>query len=185
MLIATLASGLTVPNKLTHRRRRRDSTRRCEQNSQLAHDDCRRIRSTYLETDQTDSIAVSLHEFWSILITFQQWRHYIIISRFNSTWNCKLGHDCWRVRSHHWRDATQLDSWVASAVAYGALSGLCYRPRSTDSSTALGDRPNTFSGQGLTVTRHAEDQIDVESTTGVLCRAWLMVNVSGMHFTTT
>ena len=36
----------------THRRRRRDETvlsrwrRRCEHNSQLAHDDCRRIRST-------------------------------------------------------------------------------------------------------------------------------------------
>ena len=34
----------------THRRRRRDETvlsrRRCEYNSQLAHDDCRRIRST-------------------------------------------------------------------------------------------------------------------------------------------
>ena len=37
-----------MPN--THRRRRRDETvlsrRRCEHNSQLAHDDCRRIRST-------------------------------------------------------------------------------------------------------------------------------------------
>jgi len=36
----------------TYRRRRRDETvlsrrrRRCEHNSQLAHDDCRRIRST-------------------------------------------------------------------------------------------------------------------------------------------
>jgi len=44
--------------------------RRCEQNSQLAHDDCRRIRSTISETDQTDSIAVWLRKFWSILITF-------------------------------------------------------------------------------------------------------------------
>jgi len=39
-----------MPN--THRRRRRDETvlsgrrRRCEHNSQLVHDDCRRIRST-------------------------------------------------------------------------------------------------------------------------------------------
>jgi len=69
-----------MPN--THHRRRRDSAqqmsrvgvgvgvRRCEQNSQLAHDDCRRIRSTVLETDQTDSIAVFLRELWSILITF-------------------------------------------------------------------------------------------------------------------
>ena len=56
-----------MPN--THRRRRRDETvlsrrrRRCEHNSKLAHDDCRRIRSdirsdSLLETDQTDSIAV-------------------------------------------------------------------------------------------------------------------------------
>ena len=49
-----------------------ESRRRCEQNSQLVHDDCRRIRYSVdnLETDQTDSIAVWLREFWSILITF-------------------------------------------------------------------------------------------------------------------
>jgi len=44
------ASGYIMPN--THRRRRRNETVlsrrrwRCEHNSQLAHDDCRRIRST-------------------------------------------------------------------------------------------------------------------------------------------
>ena len=59
----TNTSGL-MPN--THRRRRRDETvlsRRVGvggvyMNSQLAHDDCRRIRSTIMETDQIDSIAV-------------------------------------------------------------------------------------------------------------------------------
>ena len=30
------------------------------------------------ENDQTDSIAVWLREFWSTLITFQQWRHYVV-----------------------------------------------------------------------------------------------------------
>jgi len=43
---------LTIVMPNTHRRRRRDETvlsrrrRRCEHNSQLAHDDCRRIRSS-------------------------------------------------------------------------------------------------------------------------------------------
>jgi len=65
-----------MPN--THRQR--DSTvrvgscrrRRCEQHSQLAHDDCRRIRSAIWKlTKQTPySIAVWLREFWSISITF-------------------------------------------------------------------------------------------------------------------
>ena len=50
--------GSLMPN--THRRR--DETvrqrRRCEHiHSQLSHDDCRRIGSTILETDQTDSLA--------------------------------------------------------------------------------------------------------------------------------
>jgi len=45
--------------------------RRCEQNSQLAHDDCRPTDSVdSLETDQTDSVAVWQRKFWSILITF-------------------------------------------------------------------------------------------------------------------
>ena len=49
-----------MPN--THRRR--DETvllhrrRRCERNSQLACNECRRIQSKNLETDQTDSIAL-------------------------------------------------------------------------------------------------------------------------------
>jgi len=43
-----------------------ESRRRCEHNSQLAHDDCRRIRSTIWKLNR----AVWLREFWSILITF-------------------------------------------------------------------------------------------------------------------
>jgi len=54
-----------MPN--THRRRRRDETvllsrrRRCEQNSQLAHDDYRRIRSTIWKLAKlTVSVPVSV-----------------------------------------------------------------------------------------------------------------------------
>ena len=57
------------PNKPnTHRRRQRDETVELRRvvgvymNSQLAHDDCRRILSTF-ETDQTDSIAFGYTNF--------------------------------------------------------------------------------------------------------------------------
>jgi len=61
-----------------------------------------------LETDQTDSIAVWLREFWSILITFSTMTWSLVI---NITGNCKLGHDCRRVRSHRRHDATGLRCW--------------------------------------------------------------------------
>jgi len=68
-----------------------------------------------LETGQTDSIAVWLLKFWSTLITFQRWRHYVVTchqpQKLNSTGNCKLGHDCLRVRSQHRHDATGLLCW--------------------------------------------------------------------------
>jgi len=43
--------------------RSRSSRRRREHNSQLAHDNCRRIRSTILETDQADTIAFDYTNF--------------------------------------------------------------------------------------------------------------------------
>jgi len=71
-----------------------------------------------LETGQTDSVAVWLREFWSILITFSTMTSLCRHFSLNSTWNCKLGHDCRRVSECvHSADTTQLDSWVASASA--------------------------------------------------------------------
>jgi len=70
--LATTCSYSDMPN--THHRRRLDATvesRRVDvggvnTNSQLAHDDCRRIRSTIWKPN----IAVWRREFWSILTTF-------------------------------------------------------------------------------------------------------------------
>ena len=74
-----------------------------------------------LETDCWDSVAVWLREFWSISITFSTMasisRHLSLTSIKNSTENCKLGHDCRRVRSHRRRDSTRVDSWIPSASA--------------------------------------------------------------------
>jgi len=62
LLLTTTTTTYFLTNVMpnTHRRvRRRDETvllrrcRRCEHDSLLAHDDCRWIRSTILETDQT------------------------------------------------------------------------------------------------------------------------------------
>jgi len=70
----SINDGQLKPN--THRRRRRDETvesrrrQRCEQNSQLAHDDCRRIRSTIWKLTRLHSVW--LHQFWQILITFSR-----------------------------------------------------------------------------------------------------------------
>jgi len=98
-----------------------------------------------LETDQTDSTAAWLREFWSILITFSTMtslcRHMSPTSIAQQHRKCKLCHDYRRLRSRRrhdatrlrcwqiWRqlvancvhtaDATQLDSWVASAVCIG------------------------------------------------------------------
>jgi len=57
-------SVTVMPN--THRRRRRDETvlsrrrRRCEHNSQLAHDDCRRIRSTIWKLTKP-TLSIKIH----------------------------------------------------------------------------------------------------------------------------
>jgi len=74
--------SVRMPN--THRRRRGDETvlwrrrRRCEQNSQLAHDDCRRIRSTILKLTNRPLAFdyTSFDRYWE---HFQQWRHYVVI----------------------------------------------------------------------------------------------------------
>jgi len=75
------ADATQLLSRVASRRRRR-----CEHNSQLAHDDCRRIRST----------------IWKLNIT-----------------NRKLVHDCRLMCSRRRRDATQLDSSVASASIAG------------------------------------------------------------------
>ena len=137
---------LTRLNWRVESRRRR----RCELNSQNSSRRPPMDSDDNLETDQTNSIAVWLHEFWSILITFSTitslCRHLspTAIAQQRRIY-CKLGHDCRRVRSHRWHDATrfavgkfvqtrrdcrqlvansvntadatQLDSWVESASA--------------------------------------------------------------------
>ena len=100
----------------THRRRRRDSTIELSRvsvggvntiNSQLAHD-CRRIRSTIWKLNT----AVWRREFWSILIliTFSTMTSLCRHLPLNSTGNCKLGHDCRRVRSQRRHDSIRLQS---------------------------------------------------------------------------
>ena len=77
--------------------------RRCEHNSQLAHDDCRRIRSTVWKLN----IAVwyvNFDRYW----LFQQWRHYVVTC--HQQHRNKLDHDSRRVRSHRRRDSTRLNS---------------------------------------------------------------------------
>jgi len=62
------ASRYTAFKPNTHRRRRRDETVEFRRvggvymNSQLAHDDCRRIRSTILKLTRLHSVW--LHQFW-------------------------------------------------------------------------------------------------------------------------
>jgi len=65
-----------------------------------------------LETDQTDSILVWLREFWLIDID-KSFNNDAITSSLvtNNTGNCKLGHDCRRVRSHCRHDSTRLRCW--------------------------------------------------------------------------
>ena len=90
------------------------SRRRCVQNSRLAHDDCRRIRSTIWKlTVETpygfDYVNFDRYRFFnndvimSSLVTN--------LNKLKSTGDCKLGHDCPPVRSHRRHDATRLRCW--------------------------------------------------------------------------
>jgi len=79
----------------------------------IAHDDCRRIRSTVWELN----IAVWLREFWSILITFST-----MTSLCRHLWPTAQEIVNWVTTADgcvHTANTTQLDSWVASAVCIG------------------------------------------------------------------
>jgi len=101
-----------MPN--THRQHRRDSTvesrRRCEENSQLAHN-CRQIRSsTVWKLTKQTPINSGLREFWSILIMSS------LVTNFNSSTAQEILN--WVTTADwcvHTTDAPQLCSWVASA----------------------------------------------------------------------
>jgi len=79
-----------------------------------------------LETDQTDSIAVWLREFWPILITFSTMTSLCRHLSLSSTRNGNLGRDYRRVRSHRRRDSTRQLSRVGVGGVYWAW-GLQYR----------------------------------------------------------
>jgi len=79
-----------------------------------------------LETDHTDSIAVWLCKFWSILITFfQQWRHYVATCQVVTTsiaQQHKLGHS--RVPTGAFTPPTRLNSTVESRRRRRCVLGL-------------------------------------------------------------
>ena len=50
----------------------------CILNSQLAHDDCPRDGFGRQSGNWIYGSSLTIREFWSILATFQQWRHYVV-----------------------------------------------------------------------------------------------------------
>jgi len=92
-----------TPNIHRRRRRRRDWTvelhRRCIHKFATSSRRLPTDSVDNLDTDCWDSVAVCLREFWSVDVFFNN--DVIMLSIVtNRTGNCKLGHDCRRVRSH-------------------------------------------------------------------------------------
>jgi len=114
-----------TPLTPTRRNCRVASRRRCEHNSQLAHDDCRRIQSTIWKLN----IAVWLRAFWSILI----FNNDVIMSSLVTNLNSSRAQEIvnWVTTADgcvHSADTTQLDSCVESAVCIGLM---CMRSLTT------------------------------------------------------
>jgi len=109
---------LPTPTRLSYRvKSRRRRRRRCVRNSQLAHDDCRRIRSTIWNLD----IAIWLRQFWSITFSTMTSLCRQLSPTAQEIVNWVTTADGWV----HTSDTTQLDSWVASAPLGGVYRALC------------------------------------------------------------
>ena len=127
--------------------------RRCEQNSQLAHDDCQRIRRCerssigrdpvynsaanaievgYDVTHMTLHVCKHSNQLCSVIFVnfYNFFSNDVITSSLVSTGNCKLGHGCQRMCSHRRHDATRQFRRVGVGGVYWALVLILHETKS-------------------------------------------------------
>jgi len=147
-----------MPNRPTHRWRQ--SRRRCEQNSRLAHDDGFG-RQFGKWPNRLQSIAVWLYTTWISINVYNFFNNDVIICHQLSPTSIaqqQLGHDYRRVRSHRQHDATRLRCWQicsdSSTVNCHQLLRSQYTPPTQLNSTVESRRRRVLVFSRLVIVAH-------------------------------